>query len=261
MAGEAQLPGREIGLAEYRYTCYRYYFATQYAQSKRVLEVGCGAGIGLHYLTSRVKAVVGGDYSLENLGLAREHYRKSQELVGFDAHFLPFSKNSFDVLLALEIAHYLEMEVFLLEAKRVLAPQGTLVICLPNPNRPNFVPSKGSRRYYTINELAKILSHSGYQFEIYGLFRIPEPSRMVGNYLFNWSLAKASALLNIVDPILHTRRMKTMAKKLIGYKPYSLPGSLTDEDMQVVMDVRPVPLSARVPDGSHMFLYAVAQIG
>src|SRR5262245_32641103 len=58
--------------AEMMYT--RYHAAAQAAESKRVLELGCGAGQGFGLLSRSARFLVGGDYSLPLLRDARRHY-------------------------------------------------------------------------------------------------------------------------------------------------------------------------------------------
>lgn len=44
----------------------RYRFASEFCKDKDVLEVACGAGLGLGYLARFAKRVVGGDYDEKN---------------------------------------------------------------------------------------------------------------------------------------------------------------------------------------------------
>ena len=80
----------------------RYKLAGDLADGKRVLEVGCGSGMGLAYLQQRASQVVGGDRTLTLLQAARDRL-DSLALVCLDAHELPFSSSSFDVVLMLEM--------------------------------------------------------------------------------------------------------------------------------------------------------------
>ena len=40
-----------------------------------MLEIGCGAGLGLGYLATAAKRVVGGDIEKKNVSLAKEYYK------------------------------------------------------------------------------------------------------------------------------------------------------------------------------------------
>src|SRR5438034_8183023 len=63
----------------------RYGWAREYCHGKTVLEVACGTGQGLGLLSSVGQRVVGGDYSAENLAVARATYGSRAPLVRFDA--------------------------------------------------------------------------------------------------------------------------------------------------------------------------------
>jgi len=50
----------------------RYYFAAEFCSGKEVLEVACGAGIGLGYMARRAKKIVGGDYDEKIVQIAKD---------------------------------------------------------------------------------------------------------------------------------------------------------------------------------------------
>ena len=80
----------------------RYRWAADHAIGKEVLDVACGAGMGLGLLASGARRVVGADYSEALLQTAAAHYGKGVRLVRLDAHGLPFREASFDVALLFE---------------------------------------------------------------------------------------------------------------------------------------------------------------
>jgi len=101
------------------------------AAGQRILEVGCGSGFGLNFL-SRVHpgtSFVGLDIS----GLAIESASRrlsrpgSLDYVHGDAEALPFEDGTFDAVICVESAHnYPAFDRFLEEAGRVLKPGGSL---------------------------------------------------------------------------------------------------------------------------------------
>ena len=107
MSLEAAVPGQRYTWEGWQMVCCRYYTAGQFVAGKKVLEIGCGMGRGLGYLSVRAQRVIGGDYSLENLGSAREHYKDNAELLVLDAQSLPFRDNSFEVIVVMEVVQYL----------------------------------------------------------------------------------------------------------------------------------------------------------
>lgn len=58
---ETEIPGIKVSWDQLQIICHRYYFASKFVLGKRVLEVGCGPGLGLGYLSRNTKQVVGGD--------------------------------------------------------------------------------------------------------------------------------------------------------------------------------------------------------
>src|SRR6266480_3076278 len=86
---------------------HRYRTASFYCHGKDVLEVGCGAGLGLGYLARTAQSVIGGDCSQELLDCAHRHYKERIPLIRLDAEHLPFPDGRFDVVLLFEAIYYL----------------------------------------------------------------------------------------------------------------------------------------------------------
>jgi len=80
---------------------------------ERILDVPCGTGRLLQSLASRVPHSVGADVSLDMIKFSRLHpYVKNRprgllEYVQCDARYLPFSDDSFDVVLSGRFLHHL----------------------------------------------------------------------------------------------------------------------------------------------------------
>jgi ubiquinone/menaquinone biosynthesis C-methylase UbiE len=97
---------------------------------KSVLEIGCGRGGNLHYLSRYTQAshLCGLDMSSGNIAFCRRtHKRREIAFVQGDAQRLPFAEASFDTVLNLESSHcYPDFAGFLSEVRRVLKPGGRL---------------------------------------------------------------------------------------------------------------------------------------
>ncbi len=80
---------------------------------ERILDVPCGTGRLVRSLASRVPYLVGADVSLDMIKVSRLHpYVENRpkgllEYVQCDAKYLPFSNNSFDVVLSGRFLHHL----------------------------------------------------------------------------------------------------------------------------------------------------------
>jgi SAM-dependent methyltransferase len=131
--GERVIPGQvDVDLLNEHMA--RYTFAARLARGKRVLDAGCGAGYGSAELARIAESVVGVDRAPEAVAFARAHYALPN--LAFEeasCEALPHAGGSFDLVVAFEVIEHLEnWRGFLLEARRVLAPNGQLVVSTPN---------------------------------------------------------------------------------------------------------------------------------
>jgi lipopolysaccharide/colanic/teichoic acid biosynthesis glycosyltransferase len=181
----------------------RYRWAAAHSSGKRVLELACGCGTGLPYLATKSMRVIGGDYTWSNLRDARIHTHVP--LMRLDAHQLPLRTASFDLVLIFEAVYYFDHpEAVFAECRRVLAPGGTLLFCLPNRDRRGFNPSPMSTRYYSVPELHSLCAASGFNARVFGGYAAE--TRDPGSALALW--ARRTAIRMGMVP-------KTMAGKAI----------------------------------------------
>ena len=175
-----ETPGTGASRAQIAMLHTRYRLAGELAAGKDVLELACGSGIGLGHLATRARRVVGGDCDPQLVELARRHVADEIEVLQLDAQALPFQSASFDVVLLLEAVYYLsDPDAFLAEAKRVLRPGGTILICSANCERPDFNRSPFSKRYFSAGELSQILKRHGFRPSVLAGFPIA-PSGLAG---------------------------------------------------------------------------------
>jgi SAM-dependent methyltransferase len=99
----------------------------------RILDIGCGAGPGLRYLTRYTPKVFGVDHVAYPLTEAQK-LTNAAGLVQADVSYsLPFADQSFDIVLLSElIEHLRNSRPLIFECYRVLRPGGTVVITTPN---------------------------------------------------------------------------------------------------------------------------------
>jgi SAM-dependent methyltransferase len=115
----------------------RYHFGAQVVDGESVLDASCGVGYGIEILSrAGAVAVTGVDISPEAVAEAKSRFGKFAEaLVQADLRDLPLDDDSFDVVVSFEtIEHVKEPEKALAELRRVLKPDGVLVISSPNPD-------------------------------------------------------------------------------------------------------------------------------
>lgn len=114
--------------------------AVAYRQPNRVLEIGCGRGFYVNALAEfpQVKRVDGIEIEPTYLAQAKQAIRsKKVHLLEASAYALPYSDQSFDMVLLTEVLEHLTDEKQALrEIKRVLKPGGWLVITVPSADYP-----------------------------------------------------------------------------------------------------------------------------
>jgi ubiquinone/menaquinone biosynthesis C-methylase UbiE len=111
----------------------RYAFATSFTKDKCVLDIACGEGYGSYLLSKSSKKLIGVDLSHEIIKHATKKYsRNNLSFCSGSIFNLPFEKEYFDVIVCFEtIEHVLNQEKAIEELKRVLKPNGILIISTP----------------------------------------------------------------------------------------------------------------------------------
>jgi ubiquinone/menaquinone biosynthesis C-methylase UbiE len=167
-----ELAGGLVTFEQQARLCQRYALAREHAAGRRVLEVACGAGLGLGVIAETAGWLAGGDYTASVLARAQAHYGAAVPLARFDAQGLPFCSASFDLILCFEAIYYFpQPELFLAEGRRVLAAGGLLLIGSENKAWPHFAAGPLSAAYFTAPELHAMLAAAGYgSIEIFGSF-------------------------------------------------------------------------------------------
>jgi SAM-dependent methyltransferase len=105
-------------------------------QRGRVLEIGCGLGHLLTWLTPRY-SVVGTDINAWALEQARQIVPQGQFLLQSAEDLSAFENQSFQIVIAKHVVEHLpDPERAIREMSRVLAPAGLLVLATPNLDSP-----------------------------------------------------------------------------------------------------------------------------
>lgn len=246
-----ELPGAPANAEQIAMLYTRYAWAGELARGKDVLEVACGSGIGLGHLAARAKRVVGGDYDPKLAEMARRQYGGRIEVQNMDAHALPFPDAAFDMVLLFEAIYYLERPgSFVREARRVLRPGGSLLICSANCERPDFNASPYSVHYFSARALRELLEQNGMRAKIYAGF--PHDPQGWANHIRQTCRAAAVKLRLIPQ----TMKWKARVKRLFFGKLQHLPAALGDHvpAMELI-----VPVDAGQPIPGYKVLYAIGE--
>ncbi|PJK06681.1 glycosyl transferase, partial [Lysobacteraceae bacterium NML71-0210] len=150
--GERYMPaiGGEIRLEH----LHRYGWCLNAVAGKNVLDIACGEGYGSALLAGRASWVAGVDISEEALNHARKKYFKIGNLEFFsgDAAGIPFPDNTFDVVVSFEtIEHHDKHREMIAEIRRVLKPDGFLIIS--SPNKEIYSDASGHHNEFHVKEL------------------------------------------------------------------------------------------------------------
>lgn len=150
----------------------RYLFALDFVSANDlVLDCACGSGYGSWILSQKAAGVYGVDISQEALSYAQYYYNRDNiTFLPGDALKLPFPNHFFNVVVTFEtIEHVIDGNEFLVEMKRVLKPDGVLVLSTPN-RKWSFHPPYHLREYSPSELFVLLKSHFSdvailYQYE------------------------------------------------------------------------------------------------
>jgi ubiquinone/menaquinone biosynthesis C-methylase UbiE len=172
-----ELSGTEVSREQVDRISHRYAWAGTYCAGKDVVEVACGTGQGLGYLSGIARSIEAGDVSQAIVDLADAHYGDRIKIRCFDARKMPWEDASKDIVLIFEAIYYLEsFPEFLDECLRVLRPGGMVLIATANKDLSDFNPSPHSHTYYGVVELESALGSRGFSSACYGYMAVIETS-------------------------------------------------------------------------------------
>ncbi len=246
-----ELPGAGVTPEQLAMLFARYDLAAGRAEGKDVLEVACGPGVGLGYLARRARRIVGGDYDAQMLRLATAHYGDRIPVLRLDAHALPFTDHSFDVVILFEALYYLPAPArFVAEAHRVLRPGGMILISTVNRDWPGFNPSPFSVRYFSLPELRSLLNDEGFVVELLGGFPVNASTPR------DWVVEITRRFAIRLHLIPSTMKGKQLVKRLVYGRLASIPRELQNGSSEALA---PVPLAGNAASNGFKILYAIGQ--
>lgn len=229
----------------------RYRFAADFCRGRRVLEVACGPGVGLGYLGRYADAIIGGDLTGGLLRQAKKQLQVTIPLIRLQAEALPLRSASRDVIVCYEALYFFEdAGKFLAECRRVLVPQGHLLVCSVNPEWPEFNPNARGRRYYSARELATLLHESGFQADLFGAF--PVATASISAVCRSWIKRVAVRLRLIPSSMAGKRLLKRLFLGTLIRFPVAI-----DEGMAAY--AHPVFISPEQPATGYKILFAVCR--
>jgi O-antigen biosynthesis protein len=131
---------------------HRYVLARSIVKNKVVLDIASGEGYGSSLLSQEAQKVIGIDISQSAVAYAKIKYNNDnlEFLVGSCAN-IPLASGSIDIVVSFEtIEHHDAHHAMLKEIKRVLRPNGTIIIS--TPDKYEYSDVHNYRNYYHVKE-------------------------------------------------------------------------------------------------------------
>ncbi|MCS7222078.1 MAG: class I SAM-dependent methyltransferase [Anaerolineae bacterium] len=233
----------------------RYSLAAEMAINRRVLEVSCGAGVGLGLFMYTARFVTACDISFPALALARQTIKADVLLVAADAHQLPYPDHSFDLILSFEAIYYLARpRDFLSECHRLLAENGLLLLSTSNPDWLYFVPGPLSVWYPSTSELAALLREAHFTaIQLYGSLPVDKSASQM-----NQLRAKLRQYALRLD-LLRREHFLTRMLKRLAYGPLIPLPPLLPSSMRIASPFERLTLiEPNQRDNRHRVIFAIA---
>lgn len=135
----------------------RYKSITHIVKGKKVLDAACGEGYGSNILSQYATSVTGIDISNEAVTYAKEHYKRDNlKYICASIENIPLEDHSIDVIVSFETIEHVNadlQEKFLQEIKRVLKPDGILI--MSSPDKRTYSDLRNYNNIYHVHELYK----------------------------------------------------------------------------------------------------------
>lgn len=122
---------------------HRYAIAKDFVDNKVILDIASGEGYGSYLLSKNASKVIGVDIDKETVFEAQKKYiNKNLSFTVGSADKIPVDSNSIDVVVSFEtIEHHDKHEEMFLEIKRVLKPDGILIMSSPDKKYYSDIPN------------------------------------------------------------------------------------------------------------------------
>jgi ubiquinone/menaquinone biosynthesis C-methylase UbiE len=191
---------------------HRYALALDLVRDKVVLDIASGEGYGSNLLATVAQKVIGVDISEDVIKFAQSKYvRPNLQFKVGSADKMPVPDHSIDILVSFEtLEHHDKHEEMLQEIKRVLKPDGVLIMSSPDKMNYSDVP-KFSNPFH-VKELYReefkalieqYFSHVTiyYQSILYGSLIVPEDDRGQNFVEFTGDFNHIDKLPSIKTPV------------------------------------------------------------
>ena len=242
-----ELAGDEVTQQQIQRAVIRYGWAREKCIGLDVLEVACGTGQGLGCILDVARSVSACDITPEMAATASKLLGNRADIRCSAAEKMPWDNKCFDVIILFEAIYYLQdINAFFLEAKRLLRPNGKLLIVTCNKDLWDFNSSPFAVQYYGVVELHDLVKNHGL-----------DPHLSVGS-----PIGKSGIRQRLLRPIKaavsnlglmpRTMRGKKLLKRLVFGSLQSMPTQLSMSDAPFEA---PEPISLIQPNRTHQNIF------
>lgn len=188
---------------------HRYSIAMALVKDKIVLDIASGEGYGTHLLSKNAKTIYGVDIDKEAIIHSKTKYNKENlfYLLG-QADKIPLETSCIDVVVSFETIEHLENhEGMFLELKRVLKPNGILMISSPErgiwPDNHYHVKELSNNEFKAL--LSKHFKHISFYYQkiIMGSLIVPQDSLSVPFSFHEGNFDTLSAKNHLQNPVFN----------------------------------------------------------
>lgn len=177
----------------------RYFFANKFVKNNKILEIGCGFGIGFRYLAKNCKSYHGIDLNKEHISLAkRNNCSNKNKFRVLNFSQLNLLNQKFDTIICLATIYYLDFHYFLKICKKYLNKNGKVIFDTSNKNILGFDGSWDNQiKYYQVPQLNYYLRKEGFKVKIFGAFPIEKTNIITNKYKIRVFIKKLFKFLNL----------------------------------------------------------------
>ena len=177
----------------------RYYFTKKFIKNKKILEIGCGFGIGFKYLKKNCRSYSGIDLNKNHISSAKKNnYSNQSKFRNLNFSQLHLLNKKFDAIICLATVYYLDFNYFLKVCKKHLNKNGIVIFDTSNKNILGFDGSWDKQtKYYQVPELNDLLHKNGFSTKIFGSFPTKKSNIISITHKIRLTVKKLFKFLNL----------------------------------------------------------------
>jgi 2-polyprenyl-3-methyl-5-hydroxy-6-metoxy-1,4-benzoquinol methylase len=207
-----------------------YVFAQDHCKDKKVLDLGCGEGYGVSYLSKYSTKITGVDYDADSMKAARRKYKAANtEFITRDIinDKLPTGYDS--VVSYQTIEHFEDVDAYLKQVDSSLKKNGVFLVSTPNKDIVSYVFNPFHYHEFTVSSLENKLKKYFKKVEIYGVFGDEKVTKV---RLKNQKIIKAILML---DPLnLRSKLPRTWMQKVYSIGSNIVKGFMYKKEASII---------------------------